>query len=97
EFGILDQFPSFVLDGARNLFALTFDFIFVPHTCLLSEFGSSRKDRVTYVDDDFSINLNFISIRLIESLLFSLDRLFLSLVGFSLAFQPIFRGLLFFP
>src|SRR6476661_7429896 len=33
EFGILDQFPSLVLNCARNLFALTFDLIFVPHTC----------------------------------------------------------------
>src|SRR4030095_9539014 len=35
EFGILDQFPSLVLDRPRNLLALTFDLIFVPHTCLL--------------------------------------------------------------
>src|SRR4030095_1637586 len=54
EFGILDQFASLVLDRARNLFALTFDLIFVPHTCLLSVFGSLSKDRVTYADDDFS-------------------------------------------
>ena len=55
EFGILDQFPSLVLDSARNLFALTFDLIFVPHTCLPSMFGSSLKDRVIHVDETFSI------------------------------------------
>jgi hypothetical protein len=44
-----------------------------------------------------SLIRKFISVRLIESLLFSLDHLFLSLVGFPLAFQPLFRGLLFLP
>jgi hypothetical protein len=46
--------------------------------------------------DGLKINLNFISVQLIESLLFSLDLLFLSLVGFSLAVEFLFLGLLFF-
>jgi hypothetical protein len=28
------------------LFAFAFDLIFIPHTCLLSVFGSLRKDRI---------------------------------------------------
>jgi hypothetical protein len=47
--------------------------------------------------DGLKIDLKFISVRLIESLLFSLDLLFFSLSGFSLAVEFLFFGLLFFP
>src|SRR5580765_1672377 len=53
EFGILDQFPSLVLDRARNLLALTFDLIFVPHTCLLLSVRILTQGSGYYVDYDF--------------------------------------------